>query len=143
MELSGKIIAKLPPMSGEGKNGPWKKQDFIIEMPGTYPKKVAIAVWNERTDDLNALPEGTEIRARVDIESREFNGKWYTDVKCWKLEKLEAVSPTGQGSSNQNIHNSTPTTQEPAPWENNNTEKAEENPFGNENNQQSEDDLPF
>ena len=140
MELSGKIIAKLPPMSGEGKNGPWKKQDFIIEMPGTYPKKVAIAVWNERTDDLNALPEGTEIRARVDIESREFNGKWYTDVKCWKLEKLEAVSPTNQGSASQNNNQQS---NEPAPWENKKEETSEGNPFANEDSQQSDDDLPF
>jgi len=40
MELKGKIIKILAPQSGEGRNGTWKKQEYVIELPGQYPKQV-------------------------------------------------------------------------------------------------------
>jgi hypothetical protein len=47
MEISGNIIQVLALQTGEGKNGQWKKQEFIIETEGTYPKKVCVAMWGE------------------------------------------------------------------------------------------------
>jgi hypothetical protein len=85
MEIQGKIIQVLPLQSGEGKNGPWKKQDFVIETESQYPKKVCISVWGDRIDD-NIIQEGNPVVASIDVESREYNGRWYTDVKAWKLE---------------------------------------------------------
>ena len=98
MEISGNVIRVLPEKSGEGRNGPWRKQEFIIETEGQYPKKVCIAVWGDRIDQFN-VKEGERITASVNIESREFNERWYTDVKAWKIEKDSNAAHEGPGVS--------------------------------------------
>jgi hypothetical protein len=85
MELVGKLIHKMPPVTGEGRNGTWKKQNFVIEVQSEYPKKVCFALWGDRVD-LNAFTESDMIKVYFDAESREYNGNWYTDLRCWKIE---------------------------------------------------------
>jgi hypothetical protein len=87
MDIQGKIIKFLDPVTGEGRNGPWKKQEFILELPGDFPKKLCIANWNDKAD-ISGLKEGDEVRVFIDVESREYNNRWYTDVKAWKLERV-------------------------------------------------------
>jgi len=89
MEITGKISQVLPAESGEGRNGPWKKQSFILETQDQYPKNVCITVWGDKID-LNSFNENEEVTASINIESREFNNRWYTDVKAWKITKNEA-----------------------------------------------------
>ncbi len=85
MQLTAKLIRLLPLQTGEGKNGPWKKQDIIVETDGQYPKKICIAIWGEKINP-SILIVGATLDISFDIESREFNSKWYTDVKAWKIE---------------------------------------------------------
>ncbi len=92
MELTGKIVQVLPEKSGTSARGAWRKQEYIIEIPGDYPKNVCFMVWGDRIDQL-AIQPGQELTVSIDLESREFNGRWYTDVKAWR------VAPAGQGSS--------------------------------------------
>jgi hypothetical protein len=87
MELSGKIIKILPLQSGTGKNGAWKKQEFVVETPGQISRKVCFNIWGEKIEQFK-LTEGAEVKVSFDIESREYNGKWYTDVKAWKVETV-------------------------------------------------------
>lgn len=97
IEIQGKVTNILDLQSGEGKNGPWKKQDFILETESQYPKKVCITLWGDKIEQFN-LNEGEEVKVFADIESREFKGRWYTDVKAWKIEKPGASSaPTDTG----------------------------------------------
>jgi hypothetical protein len=91
LEITGKLLTKLPQQSGQGKNGTWIKQDFIIETQEQFPKKVCISVLGEKTKDLDALAIGDTLKAGINVESREFNGKWYTDVKAWKIDKQGAT----------------------------------------------------
>lgn len=86
MELEGKIIQINPMQSGESRNGPWKKQEFIIETKSQYPKKVCVTVWNDKIDQL-ALKQNEELTLSIELESREYNGRWYTDVRAWKAER--------------------------------------------------------
>ena len=72
--------------SGQGKNGTWKKQEFILETQGQYPKKVCLSLWGEKVDETR-LSVGEKITASINIESREYNGRWYTDVRAWKIAK--------------------------------------------------------
>lgn len=89
MELAGKVISILPLQSGKSQKGEWKKQEFILETEGQYPKKVCITLWGDKIDQFD-LKEGEEVNAGIDIESREYNGRWYTDVKAWKIDKKSA-----------------------------------------------------
>ncbi|AFK04200.1 hypothetical protein Emtol_3067 [Emticicia oligotrophica DSM 17448] len=85
MEIRGKLIHLLAPQTGEGKNGPWKKQDFVIETDGQYPKKACLTIWGDKHNET-FLTIGNEIVVSFDVESREYNGRWYTDLKAWKIE---------------------------------------------------------
>jgi hypothetical protein len=84
MELTGKIIQVLPEKSGTSARGEWRKQEYVIEIPGDYPKKVCFMAWGDRIDQFN-IQEGQELTVSIDLESREYNGRWYTDVKAWKV----------------------------------------------------------
>ncbi len=91
LDITGKLVSKLPQQSGQGKNGTWTKQDFIIETQEQFPKKVCIAVWGDKAKELDAISIGETMKISINVESREFNGKWYTDVKAWKIEKQGAA----------------------------------------------------
>lgn len=86
LKIAGKVVDVLDVQSGESKNGPWKKRDFILETPGKFPRKVCVTQWGEQVDQNN-VETGEEITAYIDIQSREYKGRWYTDVKAWKIEK--------------------------------------------------------
>jgi hypothetical protein len=83
-QLSGKLILVLPEESGTSAKGRWVKGGFVIETSGQYPKKVAFQVWNDTIDQIPDI--GTELTVLYNPESREYGGKWYTDLKVWKIE---------------------------------------------------------
>lgn len=85
MEITGTIKKILPLKTGEGKSGTWKKQDIVIEYGDKYPKLVCISLWGEQAD-TPGLTENAQIKAFIDIQSREYQERWYTDVKAWKIE---------------------------------------------------------
>lgn len=89
MEIQGQIIQVLPLQSGVGKASgkEWKKQEYIIEIPdGQFPRKVCFSLWGDLIDRTQ-LVVGEQVTLQVDIESREFNGRWYTDVKAWRVDR--------------------------------------------------------
>lgn len=94
LKIAGKVIDILEMQSGESKNGPWRKQDFILETPGKYPRKVCVTQWGDQIDQNN-ISKGEEITAFIDLQSREYNGRWYTDVKAWKVEKGTGTASAG------------------------------------------------
>ena len=89
MELTGKIVQVIPEKSGTSARGAWRKQEYVIEIPGEYPKQVCFMVWGDRIDQFQ-IREGQELTVHFDLESREYNGRWYTDVKAWRIEQANA-----------------------------------------------------
>jgi hypothetical protein len=97
MDLSGKIINQLPEVGGNSKNGnAWRKQEYIIETEGQYPKKVCAAVWGDKIEQFG-LKVGEQVTLGIDVESREYNGRWYTEVKVFKVDRAQS------GGSSQNL----------------------------------------
>lgn len=89
MEIQGKIVQILPLQSGVGKASgkEWKKQDYILEtLESQFPRKICFNLWGD-VIDRTALQVGEDVTVQVDIESREFNGRWYTDVKGWRVDR--------------------------------------------------------
>jgi hypothetical protein len=86
MEVIGKIVQILPVQNGTSQRGEWKKQEFILETNEQYPKKICISGWAERVDQIQTLAIGSEVRVSINLESREYNERWYTDVRAWKIE---------------------------------------------------------
>ena len=89
MEIKGKLVQILPPQTGQGRNGEWKKQDFVIELEGTYPRKACFTVWGDKVN-VGSLVEGTMLNVFFDIESREYQGKWFTNLTAWKAETTDS-----------------------------------------------------
>jgi hypothetical protein len=91
MQLTATLVQVLPLESGTGRNGEWKKQSFILETDGQFPKKICITAWGDKIN-ASQLQTGKRLTVDFDLESREYNGRWYTDVKAWKIES-EANTP--------------------------------------------------
>jgi hypothetical protein len=85
IEITGKVLQLLEVQTGEGRNGPWQKGGFVMEVGDRFPKKVCLQVWGDMLGQVNALKVGESVKAFVDIESREYNGRWYTDIRPCKL----------------------------------------------------------
>lgn len=112
LEIKGRIIAVLEEKTGEGKNGKWQSQDAVIETDGQYPKKVCFNMFG---DKIIPLSIGQEVSVSFEVESKEFNGRWFTNLRAWKVDVIggssvsstkttaaaspSAASPSGNGSS--------------------------------------------
>jgi len=94
LKITGAVIELLEEQSGTGKNGPWRKQDFILETEGQYANKVCITQWGENIEKF-ALKLQDSVTVHIDIQSREYNGRWYTDVKAWRIERDETGAASG------------------------------------------------
>ena len=86
MEISGKIIELLTVKTGQSANGEWRKQEYILETETQYPKKICFMAWGDKIDQFSIV-QGETMEVSVDLESREYNGRWYTDVKAWKVSR--------------------------------------------------------
>lgn len=92
MEITGKIILALPEMTGVSKSGNnWKKREYVLETMETYPRKVHFDFFGERADQY-PLNVGEVVKLSFDIESREYNGRWFTSIRGWKAEKEGAAA---------------------------------------------------
>lgn len=90
MEIAGKIIQVLDMQSGVGRNGTeWKKQDYVLETADQYPKKVCFNIWGDKIDQF-AVQVGEDVTVSISVESREYNGRWYTDVRGLFVNKVAA-----------------------------------------------------
>jgi hypothetical protein len=86
MEIQGKLSQVLPIESGTSKAGKdWTQQTIIVEVGDQYPKKIAIQCASNLIDKIKDYQIGHTITCQVNIESREFNGKYFTSVKAWKI----------------------------------------------------------
>jgi len=123
-EVKGKLIQTLPLQSGVSKAGKeWSKQEFVIEtVEDQFPKKICFTLFGDKVSLLNGISVGDEIDVAFNVESRDFNGKWYHNINAWK------VSPMKQASGNSGYQgNDIPLPPEP----------------NFENEGPSYDDLPF
>ncbi len=92
MEIVGKIIQAFPEMSGTSKAGnAWKKREYVLETQETYPKKVHFDFFGDKADQY-PLSVGQTVKLSFDIESREYNGRWYTSIRGWKAEPADGGS---------------------------------------------------
>lgn len=94
MEIKGRIIQILPLQSGvsQASGREWKKQEYILETGDQYPRKVCFQLFGDRVDQF-PMTVGEEVVVSCDIESREYNGRWYTNVSAWKIDKVAQPAP--------------------------------------------------
>lgn len=88
MDFTVKIKEILPPVSGENEKGNWNKQIVLVETLERIPRTVAVSFWGERMESLRDLNLGEIVKISVNLESRLYNERWYTEVKAWKIERV-------------------------------------------------------
>ena len=97
MEVVGKIIQVLPAQEGVGKNGnPWKVQPYVLETLDQYPRKVHFEVFGEDRIKQNPCELDQLVTVSFDIESREFNGRWYTSIRAWRIQQGDTTQTAAQ-----------------------------------------------
>lgn len=89
MDFNAKLVQINEPITGEGKNGTWKRQDLIFETESQYPRKICVSVWGDRAINNPAdIVIGNRLNVSFEIESREYQGRWYTDVRAWRIQPV-------------------------------------------------------
>ena len=93
MEFEGTVYRILPLTQGTSARGGWQRQDVVFDMQdGNFTRKICVTFFN-RPDDVAKLKEGCTCRVSVNIESREYNGRWYTDIRAWRLQMPQPEAP--------------------------------------------------
>jgi len=100
LEIKGKLSQILPLQSGVSKAGKeWSKQEFVIDtVEEQFSKKVCFTLFGDKVPLLGGLNMGDEIEVSFNLESREFNGKWYSNINAWR------INPVQQGAASTGSH---------------------------------------
>ena len=130
MEFEGIVYKILPPTSGTSARGEWKRQEVVFELPQEFSRKICVTFFN-KDYEVAQLREGMACAVSVNVESREYNGRWYTDVRAWRIQPKQAAEPTPAPESYSAAPPATPFA---PPAEDTTTYKA---------NTEEVDDLPF
>lgn len=86
LKVTGRLTQILTPESGTSKAGKeWNKQEFVIETNDQYPKLVCFTLFGDKTDLISNIKLGNEVDVSFNLESREYNGRWFHNVNCWKI----------------------------------------------------------
>ena len=102
MDIVGKIIQVLPVQEGVSKTGnPWKVQSHVLETQEQYPRKVCFEIFGEERIKNNLCNIDDLVTVSFDIESREFNGRWYTSIRAWRVQQGDqtAAQPAAQAAA--------------------------------------------
>lgn len=98
MEFTGLVVVDIPMEEGVSRAGnQWRKKCWVLETLGQYPKKVKIDIFGNNVDNVH-LQMGKIYTVSVDAESREFNGRWYTDLRCYGAREAENSTPGGNNA---------------------------------------------
>ena len=111
MEITGRLIKILPEVEGESQRGHWVRGGFVIETGDDYPRKVAFTAFGEdRVAMVKNVPMGTMVQVSFTPESREFNERWYTDLRCSRVQPFVPGQMPGQQPQPQAGYNWNPQT---------------------------------
>ena len=100
MDLTGKVIAIMEPRSGVSTRtgNSWMTQEYVIEVPGQYPRKMLFNIFGEdRIKQFNIQP-GEEITVQFDIDAREYNGRWFNDIRAYNIVRGQIAQSVPQAT---------------------------------------------
>ena len=92
MDFEGKVLEILPAVTGQSARGTWERQTVVFEQPNKqYGKEIAVTFMNKGQEVAN-LRVGETYLVSFDIESRNYQGKWYTDVRAWRVQPVQSAA---------------------------------------------------
>ena len=100
MEFEGVVWRVLPQIEGTSARGEWVKQEVVFELPGEFNRKICVGFWGDRAQEAATLKPGETIAVSANVESREYNGRWYTEVRAWRINRKSAAEPQPMATDN-------------------------------------------
>ena len=142
MVLTGTIIAVLPAQSGVSQRtgNPWMSQDYVIEVPGQYPRKCTFRIFGEdRIKQFNIQSGEQNVTVQFDIDAHEYNGRWFNEVMAYNVIRANQQAAAPAPAATQ----APAATSQPAQTQDMFGGQQAQNPFPPEQPQEGADDLPF
>ena len=98
MEATGKIIAVMPAQQGMSQRtgNQWMSQQYVLEVPGMYPKRMVFEVFGEVRIKTFNIQQGMEATVSFEIDAHEYNGRWFNEVRAWNVKPAGQQQPTAQ-----------------------------------------------
>lgn len=100
MEFEGVVWRVLPQIKGTSARGEWVKQEVVFELPGEFNRKICVGFWGDKAQEAATLKPGETITVSANVESREYNGRWYTEVRAWRINRKSAAEPQPMATDN-------------------------------------------
>ena len=96
-EIEGRIALKLARQGGTSARGTWSKQEFVLEYPdGNFNAQVCFTAFgDEKVAELDRFAVGDAVKVSFNLRAREYNGRWYNDLRVWKLTPVLAGAAQG------------------------------------------------
>lgn len=107
LELEGKIIEIIPEITGQSQKGAWVSQDFVLQTQEDYPKTICFSIFGRDKITEANLSIGDVVNIGINIESRNFKGRYYTSVKAWRVRKIGSTAQQTQKDAPQHQNAST------------------------------------
>lgn len=131
MDLTGNIIAVMPPTSGVSQRtgNTWMKQEYVMEIPGSYPRHMAFSIFGEdRIKQFNLQQGEQQVTIQFDIDAHEYQGRWFNEIRAYNVLRAQQPAVAAQPYQPQPAQQAAPfPPQQPA----------------QDGYQQGKDDLPF
>ena len=117
LELEGTLRQKLGVQSGTSARGPWAKQEFIVEFPdGNFTSQACFTAWGQdKVAELDKYQVGDRVKVSFNLKSREFNGRWYTDLQIWRIAPAGEAQPAAAAPAYAPAAPQAPAPMAPAP----------------------------
>lgn len=135
MEFEGAVFRIMPATTGTSARGQWHRQDIVFEVvDGTFSRKICVTFFNKQSE-VESLREGQSYKVSFNLESREYNGKWYNDIRAWRIQP----SASAQGAEQGGYSEAAPS-QTPPPYS---APMPSEPSYATSSSSENVDDLPF
>lgn len=100
-EIEGKLLKKY---DTENKTQSFQAREFVIEIEdGNYPQYIKFQLTQDRCALLDSYKEGEPVKVHFDLRGREWQGKYFTNLNAWRLEKPSAASAPPPAEPSQNF----------------------------------------
>ncbi len=114
-EIEGKLLRKY---DTENKTQSFQAREFVLEIKdGNYPQFIKYQLTQDRCALLDSYNEGDQVKVHFDLRGREWQGKYFTNLNAWRLEKAtaEAEAPVAAEKGGEAFDFPTATDEPPMP----------------------------
>ncbi len=92
MDFEGIVYRVLEPVKGTSARGEWTKQEVVFELPGEFSRKLCVSFWGDKAQEAAGLTPGENVTVSINLESREYNGRWFTEARAWRITRPQPAA---------------------------------------------------